>query len=222
MSLFSARGVAGLLRRLLTGGLSHAVRSAQDYLKGSLGILVENAIVQARRLAITYAFGAALSIVAVFYLCAAFSEGLMALGLPAWASYLVVAASTAILSWVFFRRAGARRSNRKARPPAPEEESESRGSGVTIKFVNERPRPRARSRKKRAKPRPKRRVIDVHPGAKGWEVTSSRSRPKKRIFATQQKAVKAAMSAARKQSADLLIRGAGGRLRRLSRLKGVA
>lgn len=152
MSLFTS-AFAAFSRRLLVGGSAHVLEAAQTFLRETLRRLVDEAEERLRKKAVSYVAAAVLALVAAGSLISAIAAGLIALGMPPWASHLALAAATGVAAWVCFARGRCRRvlgtedSDR-------EEESASAPRGLTIKIVNEVRRPRPRRKKRRVRVAP--------------------------------------------------------------------
>lgn len=206
MSVFRSSWIQDIGRALLSGGISRTVRSVQIFLEEAMHHVLEEASQSLRRLISLYAALAALALVTVFALGAAFSEGLVALGLPAWCSHLILAAVTGLIAGVIYSRAG----TSPAKPQDDQDEGpRSGGRGFTLKIVHVHPPATAQAKQTRSKGRPaaRRRVVEVRPAGDGWEVMSSRSPSKRKVFATRRGALRAATVAARKESAEVVISG---------------
>ena len=205
MSIFKSSWIQDLASQVVSGGLSRAVRSAQLFLEEAIHHVLDEAATSFRKVFVLYAALAGLALVAIIALGTAFSEGLVALGLPAWASHLILATVAGLVAAAVYLRAG-------QSPTQPEgaeaDETGSSGSGsrgFTIKVVHVHPPNGAQGKASR------RRVIEVRPAGNGWEVTSGRSPRKHRPFATKRGAVRAAMAAARRESAEVVIAAEGPR-----------
>ncbi|MBV8881595.1 MAG: DUF2188 domain-containing protein [Planctomycetaceae bacterium] len=205
-------GIKALFRALLRQGLPHAADWAQGLVEPAVHSIVRTLVGWYKRALISYGVAAGLALISVFSICAALTQGLVALGVPPWAAHLSLAAVTGLLAFGFVKRAEAkpRLASGKAKGGS---ESESRT--FNIRIVADKPRSRpARSRARAKAPRP-RRVVDVHPNENGWEVSQSPAPRKKRVYANKSRAVKAAMAAARKRSAQVVIHGGNGRIREM-------
>jgi len=205
MSIFKSSWMQDLASQVLSGGLSRAVRSAQLFFEEAIHHVLDEAAISFRKVFVLYAVLAGLALVTIIALGTAFSEGLVALGLPAWASHLILATVAGLVAAGIYLRAG-------QNPTQPEEteadengSSRSGGRGFTIKVVHVHPPNGAQGKASR------RRVVEVRPVGNGWEVTSGRSPRKHRAFATKRGAVRAAMAAARRESAEVVISADGPR-----------
>lgn len=210
MGLFASEWIGDVAHWLTTRGLSHVVRSAQGFIQSTLENVVEEVRHRVKKLALTYAIGAGLALVAVVQVFSALADGLVALGMLPWASHLLLAVSTGIVAWVSFKRAAA--------TPAGEDSDQEPdpAGGMTIKIVNVH-----RGAKKSSPWRPKkRRVVRVERTA--WKVTTGKPRRKGKVFRTKKRAVKAAASIARKRSARVVVPRSRGRARKAHRFTGVA
>jgi hypothetical protein len=154
MSLFTS-AFASLSRRLLAGGSSHVLGAARTFLRDAVRRLVDEAVERLQKKAVLYVAATALAVVAAGSLASAMTEGLMALGVPPWASHLVLAAVAGVASWACFAR-GRSRSVIKTDDSRGEAESNASSRGVTIRIVNEVRRPRPRRKKRRLHSRPSR------------------------------------------------------------------
>jgi hypothetical protein len=161
--------------------------------------VLDEAAASFRQVFVLYAALAGLALVGIIALGTAFSEGLVALGLPAWASHLILAAVAALVAVGVYIRAGQDPTQPKAAESDETGTSRSGGRGFTIKVVHVHPPNRSQGKASR------RRVVEVRPSGAGWEVTSGRSPRKHRAFSTKRGAVRAAMAAARRESAEVVI-----------------
>jgi len=172
--------------------------------------VVEEVTDRVKSLALTYAIGAGLALVALVQAFSALADGLVAWGLPSWASHLILAGLTGIGAWVFIKRAGKRPGGEDSYgEPDP-------AGGMTINIVRE-----SRGAKKSSSWRPKKRRI-VRVDRTAWKVTSGKPRRKRKAFRTKKKAVQAAASIARKRSAKVVVQKSRVRTRKAHRLRGVA
>jgi hypothetical protein len=151
MSLFTSAFTI-LARRLLGGGSSRLLGAAQTYLRRTMRQLVDEAEERLRKKALSYLASAVLAMVAAVSLAFAVAQGLTALGMPPWASHLVVAMGAGIACWICDGQA---RSERVIGTDTSDSESEP-ARRLTIKIVNEVRPARPRRRKRRVEPRPSR------------------------------------------------------------------
>jgi hypothetical protein len=141
MSLFTS-AFATLARRLLTGGSSHLLDAAQTFLRRTVQHLVDEAEERLREKVVAYIAVAVLALVAALSLAFAVAQGLTALGVPLWASHLIVAATAGVAAWVAYGRVLPRQVVESDAEPAAARE-------LTIKIVNEVRTPKPRRKKKR-------------------------------------------------------------------------
>jgi hypothetical protein len=166
MSLFTS-ACATLTRRLLAGGSAHVLGAAQTFLRDIMKRLVDEVEERLRKKAVSYVAAIALALVAAGSLVSALAEGFIALGMPPWASHLVLAVATGAAAWVCYVTGRARRVMPTGESDR-EEESDRAPRGVTIKIVNQMPRQKPRRKKRRVrnrrtKPRPSRKKVVKHP-----------------------------------------------------------
>lgn len=210
MNWFRSLNFKEIFVNLVQEALPQAGRWAERLAEPTVRGLIRSVLGWYKRALLSYAAAALLALVCVFSICAAASDGLVAVGVPPWASHLMIAASTAIGAWILVERAGGEPSE-----VAGEDREKDKEGAPTFNIRIEtkaapRPRP-AKSRSKRPAA-PRRRLVDVHPNDEGWEVSQSSS-SKKKVYPSKSRAVKAAMSAARKKSARVVIHSGNGRIR---------
>ena len=144
MRLFSSGWIRDLIPWLTSRGLSHAARSAQEFLKTLLQNLLHEETRRLKKLALSYAVAVALGLFAVISVCAALVDGLAALGMPPWASHLLLATAAGLLSWIVFDRASVAAA-------ADDGEESAAPDGIAIRIIHETRRPPARDAGKKVR-----------------------------------------------------------------------
>lgn len=217
------RFFSGWLGGLLKHELFQAARTLQGRAERAARQLERRAVAWFTRFVLKHAVGAALIIASIISLGASAREGLLAMGVPAWAAHLILAVVSAGTAFVLFRGSAGRRSQRSTDDDEDDveedrEEARPRPPKVVVRVVKV-PVPAARKRRKsRAKPKLRRRkVVRVKRTRRGWQVESGLNRRKKQLFGNKRLAIKAGKSAARKASAELIIHESGWKSSRLRR-----
>lgn len=161
--------------------LSRSSVVVQQFLQDTAENAVRAVAGWAKGVAILYGIGAALVLVALFALANTLAWGVVELGLPPYAAWLILTVVTGGVGYALFK-AGSKK-------------------GVTHADVDDRPGLSFRI----VKPRSRRRtpVYDVHRDGSAWEVTKGGSSI--RSFRSKTKAVNAARRAARSSSGRVVI-----------------
>src|SRR5688572_20541046 len=160
-----------LVKSYLSRSLSSATEALKDVVQDTFEDIIRDVGRWAKGTAILYGVGAVLALAAVFTLALGLAEVLVAIGLPGYAGYLIIAVLLGITAYGLFK-AGSKRRVR------PRKEDESDRPSLRIHIGTRTVRPA------------RRRVYDVHRARRGWEVTGPRS--ERRSFRNKGKAVSAA------------------------------
>lgn len=130
--------------------LSHAAVTFRHFLQDSAENAARGVARWAKGVATLYVVAAALTLIAGFALASGLAWGMVALGLPPYAAWLIVAAGLGLTGYGLSRAAGRKKVTR-------EEEDEDR-PGLTIRIVKRAPRRKPRTRR--------RTVVVAHPKAR--------------------------------------------------------
>lgn len=161
--------------------LSRSSVVVQQFLQDTAENAVRAVAGWAKGVAVLYGIGAALVLVALFALANTLAWGVVELGLPPYAAWLILTVVTGGVGFGFFKagsKKGVTHADLQERP------------GLSFRIVNSRPRRRTS-------------VYDVHRDGAAWEVTKGGSL--KGSYRTKGKAVSAARRAARSSSGRVVI-----------------
>ncbi len=172
---------------------------ALAFLRGTLERAARPALRWGLSMGLSFLVAASLAITAAVFIFSALSNVLVELGVPLWASQLILGSVSALIALVFYWRARGKR----LREEYEKAEKDVEPPGVRIRIVRA-PRPASRRRRIQEE------VFDVHPrpNSDGWEVTSSDSALRE-PYSTKEAAVKGARRKARGRGRVIVHRSSG-------------
>lgn len=186
------------------GGLFGSIRRHfQSFVNATIENTARPIVNWLLHLEIAYLIAAGVAVIAAAFLLSAAASGLVEAGLPVWASQLILGAVAAILAFLLFKRASAKKLSDEVR-----DADDADHNGVTIRI--------GRTRVIRAPARRSTATFDVHRSDRddAWEVSAD-ARPLKQSFRTKRKAVSTARRrAARSSHAQVVIHKADGSIQR--------